>query len=228
MTAGDRNRAAFLAMAVFLGLSGIALGQDSEKEKAKPKDQETEQTAPARKGKPKTELATFGGGCFWCQEAVFERLPGVKSVVSGYSGGTVPNPSYQMVCTGLTGHAEVIQIEFDPDVISYSKLLSIFWSSHDPTTLNEQGPDHGTQYRSIILYHSEAQKKAALESAKDLKARKVYRRPIVTDLVAFEKFYPAEEYHQDYYRNHRYDDYSQTYIAPKIRKLNQKLAGKAK
>jgi peptide-methionine (S)-S-oxide reductase len=225
-------RAAFLTMAVFFGVVGVAPGQDAEKEKTKPKDQGSEKSAPtegpAKKGKPRTELATFGGGCFWCQEAVFERLPGVKSVVSGYSGGTVPNPTYQMVCTGLTGHAEVIQIEFDPDVVSYDKLLSIFWSSHDPTTLNEQGPDHGTQYRSIILYHNEAQKKAAIESAKDLKARKVYRRPIVTNLVEFEKFYPAEEYHQDYYRNHRYDDYSQTYIAPKIRKLNHKLAGKAK
>jgi peptide-methionine (S)-S-oxide reductase len=222
MTAAYRT--AFLAIAVVLGLSSVAPGQESEKAAPAPKDKVADKAKPAQ---PKTELATFGGGCFWCQEAVFERLPGVKSVVSGYSGGTVPNPSYQMVCSGLTGHAEVVQIEFDPDVISFDKLLSIFWSAHDPTTLNAQGPDHGTQYRSIILYHSDAQKKAALESAKDLKARKVYRRPIVTDLVPFEKFYPAEEYHQDYYRNHRYDDYSQTYIAPKIKKLNQKL-GKMK
>jgi len=168
---------------------------------------------------PKLEQATFGGGCFWCSEAVFERIPGVKSVTSGYSGGTVPNPTYQMVCTGQTGHAEVINIEFEPDKVSFEKLLTVFWKSHDPTTLNMQGDDFGTQYRSIILYHSEAQKKAAQKSYQELTTKRVFRDPIVTQFVPFTAFYPAEAYHQDYYRNHRNNDYSNTYITPKLRKL---------
>ncbi len=187
---------------------------ESTSEKAKDKDK-----TPA---KGQTELATFGGGCFWCSEAVFERIPGVKSVVSGFAGGTVPNPSYQDVCTGLTGHAEVVQIEFDPSVVSYDKLLSVFWKAHDPTTLNQQGDDFGTQYRSIILYNSEAQRLAAKKSYEDLKARHVYRNPIVTELVPLKAFYPAEAYHQNYYRNHRGDTYSDIYIVPKLRKLKLK------
>ena len=171
----------------------------------------------------KLEKATFGGGCFWCMEAVFERIPGVKSVVSGYSGGSVPNPTYEMVCTGLTGHAEVIQIEFDPNVLSFEKLLKFFWSAHDPTTLNSQGPDFGTQYRSIILYHSEEQKEEALKQYKELMAHRGRRSPIVTELVPFTEFYPADDYHQDYYRNHPYADYSQMYIEPKVRKLKKML-----
>ena len=156
-------------------------------------------------------------------EAVFERIPGVKSVVSGFSGGAVPNPTYEMVCTGLTGHAEVIQIEYDPAVISYDKLLKFFWSAHDPTTLNSQGPDFGTQYRSIILYHSEEQKEEALKQYKELMAHRARRSPIVTELVPFTEFYPADDYHQDYYRNHPDADYSQIYIEPKVRKLKQML-----
>jgi peptide-methionine (S)-S-oxide reductase len=171
----------------------------------------------------KIETATFGGGCFWCMEAVFERIPGVKSVVSGYSGGHVPNPSYEMVCTGLTGHAEVIQIEFDPSVISFEKLLHFFWTAHDPTTLNCQGPDYGTQYRSIILYHSEDQKEEAQKQYKELMAHRSRRSPIVTELVPFKAFYPADEHHQDYYRKHPDAEYSVMYIEPKVRKLKQKL-----
>lgn len=214
-------------LAVFLGVAGL-VGVAAAQEKAESVKPETSADATKAKGatekaRPKIEEATFGGGCFWCSEAVFERIPGVKSVVSGFAGGNVPNPSYEMVCTGLTGHAEVIEIEFDPSVVSYEKLLSVFWAAHDPTTLNRQGDDFGTQYRSIILYHSEAQKQAALKSAQDLKARKVYRNPIVTDLVPFKMFYPAEAYHQDYFRNHRGNDYSEFYIEPKLRKLKSKL-----
>ena len=171
----------------------------------------------------KIEKATFGGGCFWCTEAVFERIPGVKSVVSGYSGGHVPNPTYEQVSSGLTGHAEVIQVVFDPSVVGFEKLLKVFFSSHDPTTLNSQGPDFGTQYRSIILYHSDEQKEAAQKMYKELMAMRGRRSPIVTELVPFAEFYPAELYHQDYYRNHPDADYSQIYIEPKVRKINQKL-----
>jgi peptide-methionine (S)-S-oxide reductase len=185
--------------------------KDSEKDKTKDKD-----SGPK---KPKIERATFGGGCFWSFEAAFERVPGVISVTSGFSGGNVPNPSYEMVCTGQTGHAEVIQVEFDSTIIPYEKLLKFFWTAHDPTTPNSQGDDFGTQYRSIILYHDAAQKKAAQKVYQELKAAKKYRAPIVTELVPFVAFFPAEPYHQDYYRNHPYNEYSIDYIIPKLRKL---------
>lgn len=213
-----------IALAALLSVSSFATAQETKTSADEPK---AEKPKDKVKGKPKTELATFGGGCFWCQEAVFERIPGVKSVVSGYSGGNVPNPSYELVCTGQTGHAEVVQIEFDPDVVSFDKLLKVFWIAHDPTTLNQQGPDYGTQYRSIVLYHSEAQKKAAIESIKEMKAHKVYKRSIVTQVVPFEAFFAADEHHQDYYRNNRYDPYSQTYIAPKVKKVTAKLKAEA-
>ena len=199
-------------------------GSDSEKKQDKDQGKtknKTKNTTSAAKEK-KTEKATFGGGCFWCMEAVFERIPGVKSVVSGYAGGHIPNPSYEMVCTGLTGHAEVIQIEYDPAVVSYEKLLNIFWAAHDPTTLNRQEDDFGPNYRSIILYHNDEQKEAAEKSYKDLTRRRVFRSPIVTDLVPLTEFYPAEAYHQDYYRNHRGSEYSDIYIVPKLRKLKLK------
>ncbi|MGA2703042.1 MAG: peptide-methionine (S)-S-oxide reductase MsrA [Isosphaeraceae bacterium] len=196
-------------------------GSDTEK-KAEKDQGKTKNTASATKEK-KTEKATFGGGCFWCMEAVFERIPGVKSVVSGYAGGHVPNPTYEMVCTGLTGHAEVIQIEYDPAVVSYEKLLSIFWVAHDPTTLNRQEDDFGPNYRSIILYRNDEQKEAAEKSCKDLTRRRVFRSPIVTELVPLTEFYPAEAYHQGYYRNHRGSAYSDIHIVPKLRKLKQKL-----
>src|SRR5947207_1503045 len=146
----------------------------------------------------RTELATFGGGCFWCMEAVFERLDGVKAVTSGYAGGTKENPGYKEVCSGNTGHAEVIQVEFDPQRISYEKLLEIFWEAHDPTTLNRQGADTGTQYRSIILYSNDAQKQSAEKSKEQAQWR--FPRPIVTEIVPLTKFYKAEDYHQDYFR----------------------------
>ena len=149
--------------------------------------------------KPKTEQATFGAGCFWHVEAVFERLKGVNWAVSGYAGGGVPYPSYEMVHEGTTGHAEVVMVDFDPEVISYDDLLKVFWKNHDPTSLNRQGEDEGPQYRSVIFYHNEAQRLAALKSYHALTAKRVYRYPIVTQLVPMRAFYRAEEYHQNYY-----------------------------
>jgi peptide-methionine (S)-S-oxide reductase len=149
--------------------------------------------------KPKSEQATFGAGCFWHVEDVFERLKGVNWAVSGYSGGGVPYPSYEMVHEGITGHAEVVMVDFDPEVISYEDLLNVFWKNHDPTSINRQGEDEGPQYRSVIFYHNEAQRRAALSSYRALTDLHVYRRPIVTQLVPMRAFYRAEDYHQDYY-----------------------------
>ncbi|MBI2924630.1 MAG: peptide-methionine (S)-S-oxide reductase MsrA [Verrucomicrobia bacterium] len=170
--------------------------------------------------KPTTELATFGGGCFWCTEAVFERLDGVKAVTSGYAGGPKANPTYKEVCEGDTGHAEVIQIEFDPAKISFEKLLDLFWDAHDPTTLNRQGADSGTQYRSVIFFHSEAQKTAAEKSKRAAAAR--FRDPIVTEIAPLTKFYKAEAYHQDYFRNNSNAPYCRVVIRPKIEKLDKR------
>jgi peptide-methionine (S)-S-oxide reductase len=168
----------------------------------------------------KTEIADLGGGCFWCMEAVFERLPGVISVTSGFAGGTTENPSYQQVCTETTGHAEVTEIEFDPTKISYQKLLEVFWQAHDPTTLNRQGADEGTSYRSIILYRDEKQKMEAEKSK--LEAQKNFHNPIVTEIVPLKKFYKAEDYHQEYYNNNPNQGYCRVVIAPKLEKLEQK------
>jgi peptide-methionine (S)-S-oxide reductase len=168
-----------------------------------------------------TELATLGAGCFWCVEAVFERLDGVKSVTSGYAGGKSANPTYDEVCTGASGHAEVAQIEFDPKKISFDKLLETYWESHDPTTLNRQGADRGTQYRSVIFYHSEAQKAAAEKSKQEAQA--LFPSPIVTEISPLPKFYKAENYHQDYFRNHSNAPYCQAVIRPKLEKLDKKL-----
>ena len=163
------------------------------------------------------EQATFGGGCFWCVEAVFERLPGVQSVVAGYAGGTKVNPTYEEVCTGKTGHAEVAQITYDPAKISYEKLLEMFWRAHDPTTLNRQGADVGTQYRSVIFYQNEQQKVAAEKSKAE--AQKAFDDPIVTEIQPLKAFYQAENYHQDYYRNHSDAPYCTFIIKPKLKKL---------
>jgi peptide-methionine (S)-S-oxide reductase len=168
----------------------------------------------------KTEIADLGGGCFWCMEAVFERLPGVISVTSGFAGGTTENPTYQEVCTETTGHAEVTEIEFDPAKISYAKLLEVFWQAHDPTTLNRQGADEGTSYRSIILYRDEKQKLLAEKSK--LAAQENFRNPIVTEIVPLKKFYKAEDYHQQYYDNNSSAGYCQVVIAPKLEKLEKK------
>ena len=167
------------------------------------------------------EVATLAGGCFWCLEAVFLELKGVEKVESGYSGGRVPNPSYELVCTGTTGHAEVVQITFDPAVISFRDLLEIFFVLHDPTTLNRQGPDAGTQYRSAIFYHTPEQKGAAEQVIAELAAGDLWDAPIVTEVVPLEQFYPAEEYHRDYYRRNPNQSYCRAVIAPKVAKVRK-------
>lgn len=176
----------------------------------------------AQKGTTMTqpEQTTFGAGCFWCVEAVFERLPGVQSVVAGYAGGTKPNPTYEEVCTGRTGHAEVAQITFDPKKISYEQLLEVFWEAHDPTTLNRQGVDVGTQYSSVIFYRDEKQKIAAEKSKQE--AQKNFRDPIATEIKPLTHFYRAENYHQDYYNKNPYAPYCIFVIRPKLEKIKLK------
>lgn len=169
------------------------------------------------------ETATLAGGCFWCTEAIFKRLKGVISVTSGYAGGDRENPSYEQVSSGITGHAETIQISFDPKIISYEKLLEIFWHLHDPTTSNQQGADIGTQYRSMIFNHNEEQKKAALASKEEMEKSGLYKEPIVTEILPFENFYPAEEYHQNYYDTNPNYSYCQIVISSKIKKLIEKF-----
>ena len=174
------------------------------------------------------EIATLANGCFWCTEAIFKKLKGVKSILPGYSGGKVKNPSYNQVCTGSTGHAESIQIKFDPKSISFEKILDIFWHTHDPTTLNRQGNDIGSQYRSAIFYHDEKQKQIAEKSKKDLEKENVYKKPIVTEITPFKNFYVAEDYHKDYYENHKDDPYCNFVIDPKLYKLLQKYRNEIK
>ncbi len=175
----------------------------------------------ADSGAPTTERITFGGGCFWCLEAVFQRLPGVKSVASGYAGGKVENPTYKQVCGGDTGHAEVVQIEFQPTVLSYEKLLDVFWAAHDPTTLNRQGADVGTQYRSVIFFENDHQKDLAQKSKTS--SQKDFMAPIVTEIVPLTKFYKAEDYHQNYYNlNGAKNGYCSVVITPKLQKLLHK------
>lgn len=168
---------------------------------------------------PHLETATLAGGCFWCTEAIFTRLKGVISVTPGYSGGHVENPTYEQVSMGTTGHAEAIQFVFDPTIISYDKLLEIFWHTHNPTTRNQQGADRGTQYRSSIFYNDEEQKRIALESKEALEKSKVYQDSIVTEIVPFTHFYPAEDYHKDYYENNQMAPYCTFVITPKLKKL---------
>lgn len=175
-----------------------------------------------------TELATLAGGCFWCLEAVFTQLRGVESVVSGYAGGNVPNPSYEMVCTGTTGHAEVVQLRFDPAVVSYRDLLQVFFTMHDPTTLNQQGADVGTQYRSAIFYHSEEQEAAAKQVVEELTASGLWDDPVVTELVPLDTFYPAEADHREYYERNSAQPYCQAVIAPKVAKLRRHYLNKLK
>jgi peptide-methionine (S)-S-oxide reductase len=165
------------------------------------------------------DTATLAGGCFWCTEAIFKRLKGVVSVIPGYAASEVPNPTYRQVCTGRTGAAEAIQVTYDPSIISFETLLEIFWHLHDPTTLNRQGNDVGTQYRSGIYYHNDAQKEAALSSKAALEKSGTYKNPIVTEIVPFTNFYPAEDYHRDYYDNNREQGYCVYVIDPKVRKL---------
>ncbi|MBD3407628.1 MAG: peptide-methionine (S)-S-oxide reductase MsrA [Candidatus Lokiarchaeota archaeon] len=169
------------------------------------------------------KTATLGGGCFWCVEAVYQQLKGIKRVVSGYAGGAIENPSYEQVVTGTTGHAEVTQITYDPDVITYKEILEVFFAAHDPTTLNRQGNDVGTQYRSIILYHNDEQKQIAKDMIDNLQESGKFKNSIVTELVPFEKFYPAEDYHQNYYRRNRNQGYCRFVIDPKISKVKREF-----
>jgi peptide-methionine (S)-S-oxide reductase len=172
--------------------------------------------------------ATFGNGCFWCTEAVFQQLKGVHSVVSGYSGGSVKNPSYDQVCAGTTGHAEAIQINYDPKEVSYEDLLAVFWHTHDPTTKDRQGPDFGPQYRSVIFYHSDKQKQLAEDNKKKLDASGVFPAAIVTEIVPFSVFYRAEDYHQNYYNEHKRQPYCRAVIGPKVEKLKKVFHDKLK
>ena len=167
------------------------------------------------------EVATLAGGCFWCMEAVFDDIKGVQSVESGYSGGTKPNPSYNEVCSGMTGHAEVAQVTFDPKTISFKEILNVFFAIHDPTTLNRQGADVGTQYRSAIFYHNDEQKRIATELIKELNAQKIWDKPIVTEVTLFDKFYVAEDYHQEYFANNPNQPYCQAVVAPKVAKFRK-------
>jgi peptide-methionine (S)-S-oxide reductase len=176
----------------------------------------------------KKEVATLAGGCFWCLEAVYNDLRGVEKVVSGYSGGSVANPTYEEVCTGRTGHAEVIQITFDPQVISFKELLEVFFTIHDPTTLNRQGADHGTQYRSAIFYHSPEQKEVADKVIADITAAKIWNDPIVTEVTKLSAFYPAEEYHQRYYERNPNQGYCRMVIEPKVIKFRRHFMSKLK
>jgi len=168
-----------------------------------------------------TEIATLANGCFWCTEAIFKKIKGVRSILPGYAGGTLKNPSYEQVCTGRSGHAESIQIEFDPNVITFEKILDIFWRTHDPTTLNRQGNDVGTQYRSAIFYHDEKQKQIAEKSKTNLEKENVYEDPIVTEITPFTNFFVAEDYHIDYYEKHKDAPYCTFVINPKLHKLIQ-------
>jgi len=174
------------------------------------------------------QTATLAGGCFWCLEAVFAQLQGVDSVISGYTGGAVPNPTYQRVCTGTTGHAEVVQITFDPVQISYREILEVFFDIHDPTTLNRQGADVGTQYRSAIFYHDEAQRQIAEQLIREKTAAKVWDDPIVTELAPFEVFYRAEDYHQEYFARNGHQPYCRVVVAPKVSKFRKLYLGKLK
>lgn len=172
------------------------------------------------------EKATFGAGCFWCVEAAFQHVPGVLSVVSGYAGGTAPNPTYEQVCSGTTGHTEVVHITFDSKVISYSELLDIFWEIHDPTTPNRQGNDIGPQYRSIILYHSDEQKRLAEQKKRELSDSGIWKKPVITEIVPFTAFYKAEDYHQNYFKNNPQQPYCVFVIRPKLEKLKSHLKGR--
>ncbi len=177
---------------------------------------------------PPTEVATLAGGCFWCLEAIYDQLRGVEAVVSGYSGGRRPNPSYEQVCSGATGHAEVVQVTFDPQVVSYRELLELFFTIHDPTTLNRQGADVGTQYRSAIFAHSPAQQAVAEQVIRELDAAGIWPRKIVTEVTPFAAFYPAEAYHQGYFARHPEQGYCQVVIAPKVAKFRQKYLSRLK
>ena len=174
------------------------------------------------------EVATLAGGCFWCLEAVFEQLRGVEKVESGYAGGAAPTPTYQQVCSGRTGHAEVVQVTFDPQIVSYQEILDVFFATHDPTTLNRQGADVGTQYRSAIFYHTPEQKEVAERRIAELNAAKIWDAPLVTEVAPFTAFHRAEDYHQGYFRDNPYQPYCQAVVSPKVAKFRKQFAAKLK
>ncbi len=207
---------------IFLFIFAITIMNPTDLKSAEP-------AKSAKQGKePEYKIAVFGEGCFWCSEAIFSELKGVKKVVSGFSGGTVPNPTYEEVCTGKTGHAESVEITYDPKEISYPELLEVFWDTHDPTTLNRQGADVGTQYRSVIFYTDEDQKKLATEYKERLNKEKIWDKPIVTEIVPFKKFYSAENYHQEYYEKNPNQAYCRLVITPKVEKFRKIFADKLK
>jgi len=227
------NRALAGLLAGAVGLAWVAgCAQQAAQVQAEDREQAEEGgqvDAKQEQGQAKkTKLATFGGGCFWCVEAVFEQLQGVSDVVSGYAGGHTENPTYKEVCSGLTGHAEACQIRYDPEKIGYTELLEVFFKTHDPTTLNRQGPDVGTQYRSVIFYHDEEQKRLAEQVKKELDDARAFRGPIVTEIAPLEKFYPAEDYHQDYFRNNPNQGYCRAVVGPKVSKFRKVFREKLK
>jgi peptide-methionine (S)-S-oxide reductase len=212
---------------IFL-LLGIVFASCAQPEKIQQQEPTNMQTTVEQQLPANMDTATFGNGCFWCTEAVFQNLKGVYSAVSGYSGGHVKNPTYKDVCAGTTGHAEVLQIVYDPAVISFEELLEVFWKTHDPTTLNRQGNDIGTQYRSSIFYHNEQQKQLAEGYKKKLDASGAFAKPIVTEIVAFTEFYRAENYHQDYYSLNGTEPYCTYVIQPKVEKFKEVFKDKLK
>ena len=216
----------FISVVSFMGLSSCAQKDNSAKNK---KDKMNTSTSLSNSSTPLTmDTATFGTGCFWCTEAVFQQLEGVEKVTSGYSGGTVPNPTYEQVCSKTTGHAECLNIMYDPKKISFDELLEIFWQVHDPTTLNRQGADVGTQYRSVVFYHNEEQRAKTAKYKAELDKSGAFANPIVTTLEPFKEFYPAEEYHQNYYNNNGEQGYCQFVIRPKVEKFEKVFKSKLK
>lgn len=211
-----------ITLVVLLGVQVIGCSTTSADGKAKGMMDKKSQSGGER------DTATFGAGCFWCVEAVFQRMRGVDTVVSGYSGGDVRNPSYKEVCTGTTGHAEVCQITFDPTVVSFEELLEVFWKTHDPTTPNRQGNDVGTQYRSVIFYHTDRQRELAEHYRSKLDSAGIFASPIVTEIVPFDRFYPAEEYHQNYFNQNGAQPYCQFVIRPKVEKFESVFRNKSK
>ena len=235
-----KNKTTFpLFISLLLSLLGIFASACSPKQNAHAKDS-TNSNQDKINTKIKTkkdnmtdtnskfEKATFGAGCFWCIEAIFQRLEGVDTVISGYTGGQTQDPTYKEICTGTTGHAEVAQVTYNPEVISFDELLEVFWATHDPTTLNRQGNDVGTQYRSGVFYHDEEQKEKAEFYLKRLTEEKVFDKPIVTEIVPLEKFYVAENYHQNYYNNNKSQGYCSFVISPKVDKLKKVFPTKLK
>lgn len=221
------KRFLYLLSSLFLGSTLTACGQNNADAQTKPSVDSNKKTT-VMSTNANLDTATFGAGCFWCCEAVFEELKGVQSVTSGFAGGTVVNPTYEAVCTGTTGHAEVCNVVFDTSIISFEELLAVFWEMHDPTQLNRQGNDVGTQYRSVIFYHNEAQKKSAEFYKKELTDKNTWGKPVVTEISAAPVFYSAEGYHQDYFSQNGDQPYCQYVIKPKVDKFREVFKDKLK